>query len=371
LRIAFVAERPTQFEAPFFRFAARDSRHALEAYFTDPLAGRPVRDPELGREVDWGFDLLQGYASWVAPRGSGLAWWDRRLAAGRYDLVVVNGYTRVAYLRAALAARRHARRTALRLDTVLFGRRPSALRRLLVRRLLGALFDRWLATGSLSRAYLEACGLPPARVGMWPYAIDVDAFRLGAARPAVRAQLRAQLGLRDGEPTLLAVCKLSPREAPWDLIRAAELLGAAGPRILIAGDGPQRARLEARARQAASNRIAFLGYVPYRELPALYACADLFVHAPREERWGVSVAEAMAAGLPVVSSTRVGAAHDLVVPGGNGFLYDAGDVLQLAALVRDALALSPQRVGDASRVVLERWGYEAAWRGLVGTGAAG
>lgn len=365
MRIAYVAGRPTQFEAPFFQFVARDTDHALKAFFTEPGAGGAVRDPELGRTVDWGFDLLAGYAHEQVPHKADRSWWTRTLGDGAFDLVVVNGYTRPAYLRAAVAARRNAVQAALRLDTVLFERRPSALRRVFVRHALTALFARFLATGSLSRAYLLACGLPPRRVGLLPYAVDADAFRLGEAREEVRRRTRARLHIPDGEPMVLALCKLSPREAPWELLRASLLAGAAGPRVVIGGDGPQRAELERYAREASLDRVGFIGYVAYSELPALYAAADLFVHAPREERWGVSVAEALASGLPVVVSSRVGAGHDLVIGGGNGFLYDSGNVSQLASRIRDALAMVPERVAAASREILGRWGYQAAWQALL------
>ena len=114
-----------------------------------------------------------------------------------------------------------------------------------------------------------------------------------------------------------------------------------------------------------SGRAAFLGYVPYGELPALYAAADLFVHPAREERWGVSVAEALACGLPVVASTRVGAGYDLLAAGANGWLYPAGDAAELARRIRQALALDRQAVGAASREVLARWDYAASWHHLL------
>ena len=110
--------------------------------------------------------------------------------------------------------------------------------------------------------------------------------------------------------------------------------------------------------------MRFLGYVPYGELPALYAAADLFVHPVQEERWGVSVAEALACGLPVVTSSRVGAAHDLVIAGRNGGVYPAGDPRALARRVEEALALDPATVAAASRAVLAHWDYPAAWRSL-------
>jgi len=367
VRIAFVVERPTQFEAPFYRFVATDSAHELRVLFTGPEPGRAVHDAEMDRAVDWGFDLLAGYVHEVVPPAAGPRWWRERLAALDADLLVVNGYTRRAYLRAAWAGRRRARRIALRIDTVLFDRRPSVVRRALVGRVLAAIFDRFLATGTLTRRYLEACGVPAARIGIFPYAIDVTAFREGARLgAAARRAVRERFGVPAAAKLVLAVAKLSPREAPWDLLRAAAADRRDGTVYLIAGEGPLRVEVERFvAEHALATSVRLAGYVPYAALPGLYAAADAFVHAPREERWGVSVAEALAAGRPVVASTRVGAAHDLVTPGASGFVYAAGQPGELLDRVRAALALDPARVAAAAAERLEAWNYAASWRHLL------
>lgn len=366
MRIGFVVERPTQFEAPFFRFAARDASNELRVYFTRRDPGQAVHDPELGRSVDWGLDLLSGYTHETVPTTGGARWWRDRLGAAALDLLVVNGYTQAPYLRAALFGRRGARRVGLRIDTVLFGRRPSLARRMFVAHVLPSIFDRFLATGSLTRRYLEECGVAGPRIGLFPYAIDVISFREGAHLDAgARRALRDRFGIPNDAKLVLAVAKLSPREAPWDLLRAAALLRDAGIRVLVAGDGPLRGELERFvAESALGDVVRFAGYVPYAELPRLYGAADLFVHAPREERWGVSVAEALAAGLPVVASSRVGAAHDLI-PGDAGFIYEAGRESELAACIGQALALDPKRVAAAAAARLAEWDYAAAWRHLL------
>ncbi len=394
MKITFLVERPTQFEAPFYRFAARDRRHELRVLFTGAAPGKPVFDPELGRTVTWGIDLLGGFPHAVAPaRGRG-RWLAQRLAPGACDLLIVNGYTRSHYLLAAALARRARIATALRLDSVLWGTRAPrrAAKRVLFSLLLRPLFDLYLGTGSLTLEYLAACGVPQARRGLFPYAVDVDHFRTAAARvsPAARAAARQRLGLPPAARAVLAVTKLNPREAPWDLLRALPLLPP-DVHLLIAGDGPARdelARLadHAGARPAPrpkgsledaaaaglshdapadSGRVHFLGYVPYAELPRLYAAADLFVHPAREERWGVSVEEALACGLPVVASSRVGAGYDLLAAGANGGLYPVGDAAALAGRIGEALALDRAAVAAANREILARWDYAATWRHLL------
>ncbi|HVS00996.1 MAG TPA: glycosyltransferase [Thermoanaerobaculia bacterium] len=369
MNLAFVVERPTQFEAPLFRFAASDPEHRLRVIFTDPQLAEPVFDPELGRSVSWGFDLLAGYDHAVCPPDDRRRWLAAEMARQRYDLVIVNGYTRKPYLLAAALARRAGLATALRLDSVLWDGVPD---RPLVKGLLFAaylirMYDLFLGTGTLTLDYLRFFGVPEERMGLFPYAVDVDDFRR-RSRLAPRETVRERWGVPAGARVLLSVAKLSPREAPWDLLRAfarSDRTGDPGLWLVIAGDGPSRPELEAFVSRRRLERVRFLGYVPYPELPSLYAAADLFVHPAREERWGVSVAEALACGLPVITSSRVGAARDLLVSGENGFTYEAGDDAALARRIGDALRLDPDAVEAQNREILARWDYAATWQGIL------
>ncbi len=375
MKITFLVERPTQFEAPFFRYAAAAAGgDELRVLFTGTDVARPVFDPELGREVAWGIDLLGGYPNAVCPPRGQLRFLAREISRERCDLLVVNGYTQGTYLLATALARHAGVPTALRLDSVLWDDRrdPGTPKLVLFSALLLHLYDLFLGVGTLTLDYLTACGVPRERTGLFPYAVDVLHFRAASRLTAAeRAAARERLGLQEGQRAVLAVAKMNPREAPWDLLRALPFLPA-GTRLLLAGDGPARPELERLAAGLGGlspDRVRFLGYVPYGELPALYAAADLFVHPVKEERWGVSVAEALACDLPVVTSSRVGAAHDLVIAGRNGGVYPAGDPRALASQITAALALDPGSVAAVNRTVLARWDYPAAWRALQAAAA--
>jgi len=196
--------------------------------------------------------------------------------------------------------------------------------------------------------------------------VDVESFRQRSRLSAAeRLARRERLGVPAGAPLVLALAKLNAREAPWDLLAAAPRIATAGVWIAIAGDGPERAALSRAVLERGLTRVVFPGYVPYPELPGLYAAADLFVHAAREERWGVSVEEALACGLPAIASSRVGAGYDLIEEGGNGFRYECGDGAALARAIDRALALDRGGVDVASRAILARWDYAATWRGIL------
>jgi glycosyltransferase involved in cell wall biosynthesis len=131
----------------------------------------------------------------------------------------------------------------------------------------------------------------------------------------------------------LVVSRLAPEKGVELAIDACRAIGLA---LVIAGDGPERATLEAHAarahigRDVAAASVRFVGAVDDRELARLRAQASIALVPSRSaETFGLAAAEAMAAGLPVVAS-RVGALSELVEPDG---LVAPGDAAALAAAI--------------------------------------
>ncbi|HTQ79455.1 MAG TPA: hypothetical protein VMM92_05625, partial [Thermoanaerobaculia bacterium] len=208
MRITFLVERPTQFEAPFFRYAATaPGEGRLRVLFTGSEVGRPVHDPELGREVSWGMDLLAGYPHAICPPHGRRRWLAREITRASSDLLIVNGYTQGSYLLAASLARATGVPTALRLDSVLWrdAPPPGPVKLLAFSAFLPRLYNLFLGVGTLTLDFLAACGLPAERTGLFPYAVDVEHFR-SASRLASeqRAQARARWGLSADTKVVLA-----------------------------------------------------------------------------------------------------------------------------------------------------------------------
>ena len=293
---------------------------------------------------------------------------ERSGGAGRATIVYLDTEYVAAplYRLGARIAKRAGVATALRLDSVLWDTSwaKGLAKRILFATYMKRAYDLFLGVGSLTLDYLRAFGVPRERTGLFPYAVDVESFaersRLSTDE---RAAFRERLGVPAAARVVLGLAKFNAREAPWDLLRAFAYIQEPDVWLVLAGDGPVRQDLEGAARGL--SRVHFPGYVPYPELPALYAASDLFVHPAREERWGVSVQEALACGLPVVASSRVGAGYDLIEVGGNGFVYPAGDGEMLAHRIGEALALDRTRVRDRSASILARWDYAATWRNLL------
>ncbi len=101
-------------------------------------------------------------------------------------------------------------------------------------------------------------------------------------------------------------------------------------RLTIAGDGPERVSLETLARELDLRNATFTGRVEHEQITALYGDADIFLNGSEIDNQPLSILEAFACGLPVVT-TNAGGIPDIVTHEETGFLVECGDYQTLAA----------------------------------------
>ncbi len=199
--------------------------------------------------------------------------------------------------------------------------------------------------------------LPQDRpVTVVPYGVDLERFAPAADREQER------------KPFVVgSVGRLSPEKGLEHLLEAARCLLAEGVdlRVLLAGDGPSRARLERRAAEPPlAGRVEFLGEVEHDAVPEALRRLDVFVMPSTWEGFGVAALEASACGLPVVASAIHGI-PDVVVSGRTGLLVPPRDPAALAAALRRLLEDPSlrRRLGQAGREFVAgayRWQDNAA-----------
>lgn len=125
--------------------------------------------------------------------------------------------------------------------------------------------------------------------------------------------------------------------------------------LRIVGQGELRDSLQ-RMVQPVNERVEFTGFVPWEQLPVVYADADVLCVPSRYDGWGLVVPEGLAAGLAVIASDRMGAALDLIKSGVNGWLTQAGDEEAVFRAMREAATLSNEQLPQfsiAARVTIE------------------
>lgn len=188
----------------------------------------------------------------------------------------------------------------------------------------------WVGNTEAICAHLRAAGLPADAV-----------FHLGNFVPeprpvptAERDALRAGLGLPADARVLLALGRMVEKKGFADLLEAFERLpgraaDGAPLRLLLVGDGPERAALETRAGQGGlRGRVVFAGWQD--EPTPFYAAADAFACPSRHEPLGNVILEAWTHGLPVLSTDNEGA-QELITPGVDGLVAPRADPAGLAA----------------------------------------
>jgi teichuronic acid biosynthesis glycosyltransferase TuaC len=198
---------------------------------------------------------------------------------------------------------------------------------------------------------LRGWDIDPARLHVMRNGVDLQRFR-----PVPAVQARQQLGI-DGSPILLSVGNLLELKGHHLVIDALQAIEARFPaaRLIIIGQGPERQRLEARARErGVASRVTFAGAVPNAQLAAWYSAADVLVLASRREGWANVLLEAMACGTPVVATDAGGTSE--VVAGVAGVLIGERSGESLAAALRAILALPPARA--AVRAYAEGFGWD-------------
>jgi len=239
------------------------------------------------------------------------------------------------------------------------GRRSHHLQR----RLLRPFIHRQVALSGEIRRYLEGrVGVPSDAITQICNGVDVARFS-PRGRDAGSPHRRGPLGVHLAEDDLFVVGtvgRLSPvkhqRLLVDAFVRACKQMNERAPehagrlRLVVAGDGPDRAALEAQARASGfRERIRVIG--ARDDVPELMADFDLFVLPSLAEGISNTILEAMACGLPVLA-TRVGGNAELVEEGATGTLVPSDDVDAMASAIC-AYLVDPQRCeaeGRAARI---------------------
>jgi phosphatidylinositol alpha-1,6-mannosyltransferase len=258
------------------------------------------------------------------------------------------------------------------------GRLPGT-RQLLAPVLRGA--THVIAAGTYPAAEAERAAGQPLPTTIVPPGVDTELFRPLA--DDAKREARAHLGLPTEGRLVTGISRLVPRKGFDVLIEAAAVLRPSHPDLTVAilGGGRDRKRLEKLAEKEGAP-VRFLGRIPFGDLPAAYACGDVFAMLCRnrwagleQEGFGIVFLEAAASGVPVVAGLS-GGVRDAVEHGRTGTVVERPrDPHAVAAALARLLADADlrRRMGhDARRRAVESFAYDVLadrlWSALQGLG---
>jgi glycosyltransferase involved in cell wall biosynthesis len=374
LRLGVLVSHPIQYFVPVYCELAQAEGADLTVLYRTRVGVDEYHDAGFGQTVKWDIPLLDGYTHQFLSgknRIEGVEWSVvGTILCNRFDVLLVHGYNSTTNLLAILVARMIGTKVLLRGDTRVQAYHKDANLKALFKRALFKCCNGFVTIGTLNRAYYAQHGVPPDRLFFAPFCVHNDQF---AVSPEVRGQyrreMRAALDLASDSVIILFASKLIKRKRADELIRALAALTEEFPTayLVIAGSGDEEGNLRRLADSAGVRRIRFVGFQNQTQLPALYAASDLFVLPADSEPWGLVVNEVMAAGVPVIVSSEVGAAPDLVEGKGTGIVYTCGDVVALSQAMRSLLGQPALREQMAAKAVklIRRWDTSECVAGIL------
>ncbi|MBE9214509.1 glycosyltransferase [Plectonema cf. radiosum LEGE 06105] len=190
--------------------------------------------------------------------------------------------------------------------------------------------DGYIIPGKAQKKYLLNLGAREDKIYIAANAVD-SVFFTSQAQVYRQQKAICQEKLGISGCVILYIGRLIDEKGIPELLEAfAKLSGNKQVTLVIVGDGSRLQDYHSYCQQNHLDNVVFTGFQPQSTLPQYYGIADIFVFPTRSDTWGLVLNEAMAAGLPVVCSDAAGAADDLVVNGGNGYLVPVGDVEKLS-----------------------------------------
>jgi len=305
--------------------------------------------------------------SWLGSACAAAIAWLKVWSREKPDYLICYGYTLAPQMTALLLAMATGTPFAVIGDANYMADAARGLKRLVKRFWLRAVTKRaaaLIAVGKASRRFWENYGARGEQLFEARFAVDNDFLaRSSAARQEDARRWRERAGWSD-KVIFLYVGRLVKRKNVDLILRAAEQANDDRLAVVIAGDGEERASLEALA--DSRRRVIFTGGVAPDELPLYYAAADALILPAEQEPWGLVINEAMACGLAVIAHGDCGAAVDLVGPD-VGVKLGTFSVEELTEAMRLVGRDDEQRraMQQKARARIQAWSIAAAAQGII------
>lgn len=237
--------------------------------------------------------------------------------------------------------------------------------RIIIRKFLIQRASGFIAYGSKAKEYFESLGAPSQKIFIAINTVDTEFFSNRTK------SLKSSLKKTDEKKHLTYVGYLTPRKNVNRLMEVVnELSKSRNDFVLdVLGDGEDRIKLEMYVKEnKLSEYVKFHGFIQKENVPEFFSISNCFLFQTDFDIWGLVLNEAMAAGLPCISSTNAGATFDLIEEGVTGFKVDFSDteyVKKKISLILDNDEKAKQIGENASRYIHQHATIAVSAAGMV------
>jgi len=262
----------------------------------------------------------------------------------KYETIVICGYSSPTAILAMAYLRLRRIPFYMEVDGGLI-RQDSRLKHF-VKKSLVCMANQWLSTGLHTTKYLVHYGAKEEKVTHYPFSSLYERDILEEpVSPEEKKNLRQELEITE-EHIILAIGQMIHRKGFDVLLQAAKDVDPDTGIYIVGGEATEEyLRLR---EELGLNNVHFLGFQKKDRLAKFYKAADLFVLPTREDIWGLVINEALAYGLPTITTDRCVAGLELIEDGVNGYVVPVEDAKALAEKIKVVLASDLEKMGKAS-----------------------
>ncbi|QSR86413.1 glycosyltransferase family 4 protein [Candidatus Methylacidiphilum infernorum] len=374
IKVLHLVSHPIHYFIPLYKELSKKKEIELTVIYQSYQSSGWLYKKDYLVDINWNITFFEGYR-WKRlplserlgiPRffGEGIRF-DivREVACEDWDILWIHGYYLITNWVCALVQKLKGKTVMLRTEDVLFHQRTQLkkiLKYLPLRVLCSLCWGLYI--GKANKEYLEYYGIPDERLRRASYCVDNDYFKSqGSLLLNERKEIRQKWGIRDNNPVVLFVGRLVEEKKPLVLLEAfKKVVRERNAWLLFVGEGPLKERIQEISQKEAIPNVVTAGFLDQKELPKAYTAADIFVLPSVRDTWGLVVNEAMNFGLPVIVSSLVGCARDLVREGKNGFIFPAGDTHSLSLCLRKLIENEELRTefGQKSKEIIEEFSIQ-------------
>ena len=292
------------------------------------------------------------------------------------DVIAINGYTIPESRAAIFWARKNRKAVVLTCDSNYFDAKRKWYREA-VKKCIIRLCDAGLVGGSSAKDYMVRLGMQSDKIFLGYDAVDNEYFTSASNEvKSKESKLRKQHGLPD--KYFLSSNRFIPKKNLFRLLDAYKsYLNKVkdGWKLVLLGDGELMPKIRLHIENLGLRSMVVLpGFKQYKDLPVYYSLAKCYIQASTLEQWGLVVNEAMASGLPVLISNKVGCAIDLVKEGENGWTFDPFSAEKMSKCLLRMHKLSQEQrciMGKRSEDIISEWGLDRFSKNLFLAAQAG
>jgi glycosyltransferase involved in cell wall biosynthesis len=375
-KLAYFVSHPIQYQAPMLKEISNHPEIDLTVFFQSDISLREYEDTGFGVKVKWDIDLLDGYNYKflnVIKKDNNKLGFFRPIVSGVYsalksenwDAVWFHGYNHHSIIWAMILCKQFNISFFMRMEANLnFSPKGEFIKdkfiNYIVKNSSGLLY-----IGKDNYDYLLAYGANEKKLFSVPYTVNNDFFQKLSNDSKLKIESKkVELGLDKKLPIILYASKFIKRKNPIKILEALERLGKNGtpPEVylLYIGDGEEKTLLENKIKTLGwEGNVKLLGFKNQSELPLYFTMCDVFVLPSNKEPYGLIVNEVLNCAKPIITTTEVGSAKDLISHGQNGFLYEPDDIKSLSEYLQMFIkdrALS-YNMGKKSVDMMNKWSY--------------